>query len=62
VAVERTIYSFKDTLGVAGRKTSNSLTTKADLFIAGIVQLVGVVLADALHQHQFAKRIRKMIA
>ncbi|MDR3344133.1 MAG: transposase [Oscillospiraceae bacterium] len=39
-AVERTINTLKDTPGVANRKTSNVLTTKADLFLAGIVQLV----------------------
>ena len=62
VAVERTIYSFKEYGCVAGRKTSNPATTKADLLLAGIVQLIGVVLADAVHKHKFAKRIRKLIA
>jgi len=62
VSVERTIYSFKEYGCVSRRKTSNPATTKADLFLAGIVQLIGVVLADALHQHKFAKRIRKFIA
>jgi len=62
VAVERTIYSFKEYGCVSHRKTSNPATTKADLFLAGIVQLIGVVLADALHQHKFAKRIKKFIA
>ena len=56
------IYSFKEYGGVSHRKTSNPTTTKANLLLAGIVQLIGVVLADALHQHKFAKRIRKMIA
>jgi transposase len=62
VFVERTIYSFKEYGGVSRRKTSNPATTKADLLLAGIVQLIGVVLADALHQHKFARRIRKLIA
>ena len=62
VFVERTIYSFKEYGGVSNRKTSNPATTKADLFLAGIVQLIGVVLADAVHQHKFARRIRKLIA
>ena len=51
-AVERSIGSFKYVLGVEQRKTFNSLTTKADLFLAGIVQLLSVVLADVLHEHQ----------
>lgn len=62
VFVERTIYSFKEHNCVSHRKTSNPATTKADLLLAGIVQLIGVILADALHQHKFARRIRKMIA
>jgi len=62
VSVERTIYSFKEYGCVSRRKTCNPSTTKADLLLAGIVQLIGVVLADALHQHKFAKRIRKFIA
>jgi len=62
VFVERTIHSFKEHYCVSHRKTSNLKTTKADLFLAGIVQLIGVVLADALHKHNFAKRLRKLIA
>lgn len=62
VFVERTIYSFKEYGCVSHRKTSNPATTKANILLAAIVQLIGVVLADALHQHKFAKRIRKMIA
>ena len=62
VFIERTIHSFKEHACVAGRKTSNSATTKADLLLAGIVQLIGVVLADILHKHKFARRIRKLIA
>lgn len=62
VFVERTIYSFKEYGCVSHRKTRNPSTTKADLLLAGIVQLIGVLLADAIHQHKFAKRIRKLIA
>jgi hypothetical protein len=61
-AVERSINSLKDTLGVAGRKTSNALTTKADLFLAGIVQLLCVLLAHKLHDTKLARRPRKLIA
>jgi len=61
-AVERSINTLKDTLGVSGRKTSNVLTTKADLFLAGIVQLLCVWLADKLHDAKLACRPRKLIA
>ena len=61
-AVERSINSLKNTLGVQGRKTSNVLTTKADLFLAGIVQLLCVLLAHKLHDHNLARRPRRLIA
>ena len=61
-AVERSINALKDTLGLAGRKTSNVLTTKADLFLAGIVQLLCVLLAHKLHDLKLARRPRRLIA
>ena len=60
--VERSINSLKDTLGISNRKTSNVLTTKADLFLAGIVQLLCVLLAHELHNHKLARCPRKLIA
>ncbi len=60
--VERSINSLKDTLGISNRKTSNVLTTKADLFLAGIVQLLCVLLAYRLHDLKLARRPRKLIA
>jgi hypothetical protein len=61
-AVERSINTLKDTLGLAGRKTSNVRTTKADLFLAGIVQLLCVLLAHKLHDLKLARRPRRLIA
>ena len=60
--VERSINSLKDTLGISNRKTSNVLTTKADLFLAGIVQLLCVLLAYKLHDLKLARSPRKLIA
>ena len=59
-AIERSIGSFKYVLGMDQRITSNPLTTKADLFLAGIVQLLCVVLADALCQRALFRRIRSL--
>ena len=61
-SVERSINALKDTLGIANRKTSNVLTTKADLFLAGIVQLLCVLLAHKLHDVKLARRPRRLIA
>ena len=62
VTVERSINSLKASFCVDGRKTSNVITTKADLFLAGIVQLLGVLIAKALHNLKLARRIRRLIA
>jgi len=60
--VERSIGSLKAVLGLEHRKTFNILTTKADLFLAGIVQLLCVLLAHSLHDLKLARRVRKLIA
>ena len=60
--VERSISSLKHTLCLEGRKTSNVLTTKADLFLAGIVQLLCVLLAGKLHNPALARRPRLLLA
>ena len=62
VTIERSIYTFKEHLCVNGRKTSNTATTKADLLLAGIVQLISVVLAKAVHDLGSARKIRRLIA
>ena len=61
-SIERCIQSLKGSFCLDGRKTYNVLTTKADLLLAAIVQLIGVVLADAVNQMQFLRRARKLIA
>ena len=60
--MERSIGSFKSVLGVAHRKTANTATPKADLFLAGIVQLLCVLLADALHDSFLFRRVRRLAA
>ena len=62
VSVERSIGSFKSVLGVAHRKTANTATSNADLLLAGIVQLLCVLLADALHDKLLFRRIRRLTA
>lgn len=53
---------FTNELGDPTGKSHRTATVKADLFLAGITQLVGVLLADALHKPQFIKSVRKLIA
>lgn len=60
--VERSINHFKDSFGLAGRKTQNEKTLHADLLLAGITQLVGVILADKINQHQYIRSLKPLIA
>lgn len=62
VTIERTINLVKDSFATAYRKTFNTVSLKADLFLSGIVQLVGVLLANALHKPKLIKSVRKLIA
>ena len=62
VVIERTIHTMKDTFVLDSRKSHNSVTAKADVFLAAIVQLVTVLLADSMHKQELFKSIRKLIA
>ena len=62
VTVEKSINHFKNSFCVAGRKTRNALTTEADLYLAGITQLVTVILADSIHQHKYIRSLKPLIS
>ena len=62
VLVERNINTLKDTLGAASRKSLSQRSAKADLYLAGITQLIGVIFARAINKTKFYKSIRKLIA
>ncbi len=62
VVIERTINLLKDVFTLDERKSYNTKTLKADLFLAGIVQLTGVLLADALNKPHLLKSVRKLLA
>lgn len=60
--VEQSINHFKDNLCVANRKTQNAKTLHADLLLAGITQLLTVILVDKIHNHQFIRSLKPLIA
>jgi len=62
VLIERTIYLLKDPLGAGLRKSFSTRTAKADILFAGIAQLIGVVLAQAINKPNLFKSIRKLVA
>lgn len=61
-AVEKSINHFKDSFCVAGRKTRNEKTLHADLLLAGITQLITVIVADKIHKHQYIRSLKPLIA
>lgn len=62
VQIERTINLIKDTFCVNYRKSYRTVSAKSNVYLAVITQLIGVILADAIHQLKNFKSIRKLIA
>ncbi|MBP3459696.1 MAG: transposase [Lachnospiraceae bacterium] len=62
VNVEKSINHFKDSFCVADRRTRNEKTLHADLLLAGITQLVTVIVADRIHKHQYIHSLKPLIA
>ena len=60
--VEQDINHIKENLCLAGRRTQNEKTLHADLILAGITQLITVVLADKIHQHKYIRSLKPLIA
>lgn len=60
--VERSICHFKDNLLVANRRTRNAQTLHADLLLAGITQLVTVLLAHGIGRRQYIRSLKPLIA
>lgn len=58
--VEQTINHIKSNMGISGKKTRNSKTTKSDVFIAGIAQLLTVIIADSMSKPQYIRSIKKL--
>ena len=61
-AVERDINHIKENLCLAGRRTQNEQTLHADLILAGITQLITVILADKIHHHEYIRSLKPLIA
>ena len=61
-SVERDINHIKDNLCLAGRRTQNEKTLHADLILAGITQLITVVLADKINHHEYIRSLKPLIA
>ena len=60
--VERQINHIKENLCLAGRHTQNEKTLHADLILAGITQLITVVLADKIKHREYLRSLKPLIA
>ena len=60
--VERDINHIKDNICLAGRRTQNEKTLHADLILAGITQLITVVLADKINHREYIRSLKPLIA
>ena len=60
--VEKCINHFKEHLCVADRKTQNEKTLHADLLLAGITQLITVILSDKIKHPEYIRSLKPLIA
>lgn len=60
--VERAINHFKINMCIAGRKTRNHTTTKADVFLAGIASQLTVIVAYAMNCPQYIRSLKPLVA
>ena len=61
IIFERDINHIKDNLCLAGRRTQNKKTLHADLVLAGITQLITVVLTDKIKHHEYIQSLKPLI-
>jgi Transposase domain (DUF772). len=59
--VERAINHFKTNMCIAGRKTRNHTTTKADVFLAGIASQLTVIVAYAMNCPQYIRSLKPLV-
>ena len=62
VLIERTINLMKDTFALDARKSLRTVSAKADIYLAGIVQLIGVLMAKSMQRTECFKSVRRLMA
>lgn len=60
--VERAIDHLKINMCVAGRKSHSHITTKADVFLAGIASQLTVIVAHRMNCPQYIRSLKPLIA
>lgn len=60
--VERTINHFKINMCIAGRRTRNHATTKADVFLAGVASQLTLIVAHSMKCPKYIRSLKPLIA
>jgi len=61
-SVERTINHFKINMCIAGRRSRNHATTKADVFIAGIASQLTAIVAHRMNRPELIRSLKPLAA
>lgn len=60
--IERAINHFKINMCTAGKRTRNHITTKADVFLAGIASQLTVIVASRINCPQYIRSLKPLVA
>ena len=61
-SIERSINHFKTNMCVAGKRTRNHVTTKADVFLAGLASQLTVIVAFRINRPEFIRSLKPLVA
>lgn len=61
-SIERAINHFKLNMCVAGKRTRNHATTKADVFLAGIASQITVIVAFRMNSPEYIRSLKPLVA
>jgi len=61
-SIERSINHFKTNMCVAGKRTRNHATTKADVFLAGIASQLTVIVASRINRPEYIRSLKPLVA
>jgi len=60
--IERAINHLKTNMCVAGRKSRNHLTTKADVYLAGIASQFTAIVAYRMNRPEYIRSLKPLVA
>lgn len=60
--IERAINHFKINMCIAGKRTRNHLTTKADVFLAGIASQLTVIVSYRMNCPEYIRSLKPLVA